>query len=607
MDLITNEDIMPGDKLSKNIAWAFRLVWRSGPLLTITNLVLRFMQAVLPLLGLYLIKLIVDQISTGLNEADRIPIFREILFLVLLSGCVVLLERVLSTLASLVSMSQAYAATDRMYEILHSKSIEMDLEYYENSEYYDTLHRAQQEAPYRPTRIVEGIFSCGQNAISLIAIGGLLLTFHWSVPAFLILAAIPGLLVRFRFAKRLYIWSRRKTPTERQALYFNAMLTGSNYAKEIRLFGLGNIFAERFDRLRRRIRRERLNLLTKRSVADLVTQGGAIIPAFALFGFLAYRAVHGLMTIGDLVMFYQAVQRGQTYLNQFLGSIANLYENNLFLSNVLEFLALKPKITEVPQPKSVARPLQSGIVFQNVSFHYPGSDRAVLDRVTLSIRSGEHIALVGENGSGKTTLVKLLSRLYDPTAGVITFDGRDIRELSLRELRQRITVVFQDYGRYYLTARENIWLGNVELPPKQDHIVTAARQAGVDEAIAKLRAGYDTVLGKWFEGGEELSVGEWQKLALARAFMRDAEIIVLDEPTSALDPRAEYELFKKFHELAKGRTAILISHRLSTVRMADSIYVLENGQIMESGTHDQLVSDGGNYANLFETQAQYYR
>jgi ATP-binding cassette subfamily B protein len=599
--------MIPGDKLSKNIAWAFRLVWQSGPLLTVSNLVLRFMQAVLPLLGIYLIKLIVDQISAGLNEPDRMAIFREILFLVILSGCVVLLERVLSTLASLVSTSQADAVTDRMYEILHSKSIEMDLEYYENSEYYDSLHRAQREAPYRPTRIVDGMFSCGQSGISLIAIGGLLLTFHWSVPGFLLLAAIPGLLVRFRFAKRLYIWSRSRTPTERQALYFDAILTGSNYAKEIRLFALGNIFAERFDRLRNRIRRERLDLLTKRSAADLVTQGGAIIPTFALFGFLAYRAVHGVMTIGDLVMFYQAVQRGQSYLNQFVTSIAALYENNLFISNLHEFLALKPKITEVAQPKSVARPLQSGIVFQDVSFHYPGSDRAVLDRVTFRIRSGEHIALVGENGSGKTTLVKLLSRLYDPTGGVITFDGRDIRELSLRELRQRITVVFQDYAQYHLTAKENIWFGNVELPPKQDHIVTAARQAGADEAISKLRAGYDTVLGKRFEDGEELSVGEWQKLALARAFIRNAEIIVLDEPTSALDPRAEYELFKKFHELAKGRTAILISHRLSTVRMADSIYVLENGKIMESGTHDQLVSDGGNYANLFETQAQYYR
>jgi ATP-binding cassette subfamily B protein len=608
MNLFLNGDIVPSDKLSKNIVWAFRLVWRSGRLLTVTNIVLRFLQGVLPLLGLYLIKLIVDQISAGLNEPDRMAIFREILFLVILSGCVVFLERVLSTLAGLVSTGQAHVVTDRMYEILHSKSIEMDLEYYENSEYYDSLHRAQQEAPYRPTRIVEGIFGCGQSAISLIAIGGLLLTFHWSVPGFLILAAIPGLLVRFRFAKRLYIWSRRKTLTERQALYFNAMLTGSNYAKEIRLFALGDIFAERFGQLRSRIRRERLDLLKKQSAADLVTQGGAVIPTFALFGFLAYRAVHGFMTIGDLVMFYQAVHRGQSYLNQFLSSIAELYENNLFLSNVHEFLSLEPKVSEPAQPKSIPRRLRDGIVFNRVKFRYPNSDNTtVLKRIDLRIRAGEHIALVGENGSGKTTLIKLIARLYDPTEGAITLDGIDLRELSLGALRKKISIVFQDYAQYHLTVKDNIWFGNTDLPPDETTIVNAARQAGAHESIAKLREGYDTVLGRWFKNGAELSVGEWQKVALARAFLRDSEILILDEPTSAMDPKAEYELFKKFHELAKGRTAILISHRLSTVKMADRIYFLENGEILEHGTHDELIHSRGKYAYMFERQAENYR
>ena len=593
--------------LLSNIAWASRLVWRSGPCLTILSLVLVVMQSVLPLLGLYLLKLIVDEVSTGLAASAKTASFSGITYLIFLSGCVVLIDRVLGTLSSLVATAQSLAVTDQVYGILHSKSNEMDLEYYENSDYYDTLHRAQQEAPYRPTRILNGLLSLAQSSISLLAIGGLLLTFHWSVPGFLLVGALPVLLVRFRFAKKLYIWSRRRTPKERQALYFNSIITGPVHAKEIRLFNLGDIFAERFRTLQNQIRQERLSLITKRSAAEVITQTGGIIPAFVLYGFLAYRTLHGQMTIGDLVMFYQAVQRAQSFLNQFLGSIADLYENNLFLANVLEFLALKPKITDTARPKAVARPLQSGIVVHNVSFHYPGSDRPVLDGISLRIRSGEHIALVGENGSGKTTFVKLLSRLYDPTAGAITFDGTDIRELSLRDLRQRISVVFQDYAKYHLTARENIWLGNVEFPPREDLIVAAARQAGADKAIAKLRAGYDTVLGKWFENGEELSIGEWQKVALARAFMRNAEIIVLDEPTSAMDAQAEYELFKKFHKLAQGRTAILISHRLSTVRMADSIYVLNNGKIVESGTHDELVSRGGNYATLFETQAQYYR
>ncbi len=600
-------DIVRTDKLSANIAWAFRFVWKSGRGLTAANIFLMVTQSVLPLLSLYLVKLVVDAVSTGATAADKVAAFKGLAYLIILSGAIMFFERIVGALAALVSTSQGLIVTDHMQSRLHAKSIEMDLEYYENADYYDTLHRAQQEAPYRPTRILNGLYSFGQNAISLIAIGGLLLTFHWSVPVLLMVTAVPGLLIRFRFANRLYTWSRTSTPAERQASYFNWMLTGDAHAKEIRLFNLGHIFADRFGQLRRQIRQKRLDLISKRLVADLGTQAGAIVPIFALYGFLAYRALHGLMTIGDLVMFYQAVHRGQSYLQQFLGSIADLYENNLFLSNVHEFLYLKPKITTPNCPKAIPVSLREGIVFHNVKFQYPNSPAKILNAVDLHIRPGEHIAFVGENGSGKTTLVKLICRLYDPTGGSITVDGIDLRELSVEALRSKISIVFQDYARYHLTAKENIWFGNIELPLDDKRIVSAACQAGADKVIAKLRAGYDTVLGKWFEDGEELSVGQWQKLALARAFTRDAEIIILDEPTSAMDALAEYELFKRFHELARDRTAILISHRLSTVRMADSIYVLNNGKILESGTHDQLLSRGGNYATLFKTQAQYYQ
>lgn len=595
------------ENLWANLTRALAFVWRTGRALTIANAFLVVVQGVLPLVGLYLIKLVVDTVAAGLSDPDKEALFGRIAFFVLLSGGVALTELLCTTLAGLVSMAHAQLVTDRMHDVLHSKSIEIDLEYYENPQYYDTLHRAQQEAPFRPTRILNGMLHLGQSGISLVLIIGLLVSFHWIVPIFLVAAAIPGLLVRFRYARKLYSWQREITPMERQARYFNWLLTRDSHAKEIRLFNLGSLFAEKFRELRTRLRRERLALTTKRSIAEYAAQSGATVAAFGLYGFLAFRVVHGLLTLGDLVMFYQAVQRGQGYLRQFLGSIANLYEDNLFLSNMFEFLGLKARVVEPSRPKLMRRPFHESIVFDHVSFEYPLEKRKVLEDINLTIRPGEHIALVGENGAGKTTLIKLLCRLYDPTEGSISVDGVDLRDFSVEDLRREISVIFQDYSRYHLTARDNIWLGNIDLQPEDEKVLAAARQAGAHQAIAGLRNGYDTILGKWFEDGAELSIGEWQKIALARAFLRQGQIIVLDEPTSSMDARAEYEVFEKFHELTKGRAAILISHRMSTVRMADRIYVLEGGRIVESGTHDDLVHQNGRYAHLFGMQAQYYR
>src|SRR5215471_12394379 len=603
----SNKPPNSSDKLSTNLAWALKFVWESGPGLTCANVAVTLVQSILPLLGLYLTKLLFDAVAAGITATDKNAIFKHVAFLILLLVGVASMERALTLISELVRSAHSYIATDRIYEVLHAKSTEVDLEYYENPDYYDALHRAQADAPYRPTQILSGLFTFAQSGVSVIAVGALLLTFHWSVPAFLILAAVPDLLIRFSFAKQLYIRSRRQTPSERQALYFDWLLTGDSHAKEIRLFDLANVFVDRFGRLRQEMRKERLDLLKKRSVANLLAQVGAIIPGFALYGFLAYRALQGRMTVGDLVMFYQAVQRGQGYISQLLGSIALLYENNLFLTNIHEFLAFQPKVTDPQRPKSLTGAVREGIAFHDVKFRYPKSERSVLDGISLRIRPGEHIALVGENGCGKTTLVKLLLRLYDPTDGAITLDGIDFRELSVRSLRRRISVVFQDHAIYHVSAKENIWFGDVEVPPEEQRIIGAAQRAGAHKTIAGLPAGYDTMLGKSFADGEELSIGEWQKLALARAFWRQAEIIVLDEPSSALDAKAEYEFFNKFHQLSAGRTAILISHCLSTVRMADHIYFLENGIILESGSHGELIGRGGKYAYMFERQAQHYR
>jgi ATP-binding cassette, subfamily B, bacterial len=311
--------------------------------------------------------------------------------------------------------------------------------------------------------------------------------------------------------------------------------------------------------------------------------------------------------VGDLVMYYQAFQRVQGFLQGILSSLTGLYADNLFLSNLYEFLDLKRTVAEPAVARPVPQPMRVGIVFDHVSFQYPGGTRKAIEDVSLVIRPGEVVALVGENGSGKTTLIKLLCRLYDPTGGSITLDGIDLRQFETHALRREIAIIFQNYAHYHLSAEENIWLGNASLPPDRERVAAAARRSGADEVIRGLPRGYDTILGKRFADGEELSVGEWQKVALARAFMRDAQILVLDEPTSSMDAKAEYEVFQNFRKLVAGRSAILISHRFSTVRMADRIHVLQHGRVIEGGSHDELIRAGGTYARLFEMQARHYR
>jgi len=584
-----------------------RFVWESSHTWTLASSVLVLTQGILALLTLYLMKLIVDALAVNLSVPNQTVTFDSIIFLLVLSGVVSLVNSGCNTLADLFSSIQAQVVTDHMYDVLHEKSLEVDLEYYENAKYYDTLHRAQQEAPYRPTRIVNGLLRVGQNGASLLAIAGLLIAFHWGIVVFLLIAAIPGVLVRLYYSNKMYLWQRQQTASERKAVYFNWLLTRDQHAKEIRLFDLGTLFINQFREVRRQLRNARFRLERKRTFAELISHASTTCAVFGIYAFLANRTFQGLTTLGDLVMYYQAVQRGQLFLSEVLNGLTGLYENNLFLSNLYEFLDLKRKIVEPLHPLPVPHPIQTGLVFDQVSFRYPTVTKKVLDEISLTIRPGEHIALVGENGAGKTTLIKLLCHLYDPTEGRITVDGIDIRQFASAKLRREISVIFQDYAHYQLTARENIWFGDVHLPAHHEDILAAAQQAGADRVINGLANGYDTLLGKWFEGGEELSIGEWQKVALARAFLRDAQIIVLDEPTSALDPEAEYEVFQKFHQLTKGRTAILISHRLSTVRMVDRIYVLEKGRVIESGAHEELIDRDGRYAHLFATQAQYYR
>lgn len=592
----------------RQLSQAVRFVWDSGPAWTIASIILLAVQGVLPLLSLYIMKLVIDAITSAITNPNIEMDFAHIGLLIGLEGLIALLLALSGVAARWVSGIQSEIVTDYMHNITHAKSIEVDLEYYETAKYHDTQHRAQNEASYRPSKILNDLIRFGQSGISLLAMAGLLFFFHWAIVLILFFTVVPGILVRIRYSGILYQWRRGRTSTERKAWYFHWMLAGAAMAKEIRLFDIGKMFMDNYGNLRAQLRNERLKITTKRAIAEAVSQVGTNIAIFGSYAFIAYRTFQGLITLGDLLLYYQAFQRGQGFLRKMLGGLADLYEDNMYLSDLFEFLSLERKVKEPRYPMPVPRPMQQGIVFDQVSFQYPTeTNRMALQGVSLTIRPGETIALVGENGSGKTTLVKMLCRLYDPTNGSIKIDEMDLREFRTEELRREFGVIFQDFARYNLTAKENIGLGNIHLPADMARIRSAAHRSGADKAISELKHDYDTILGKWFEDGEELSFGEWQKVALARAFIRDAQVIILDEPTSSMDAKAEYEIFKKFRELSVGKATILISHRFSTVRRADSIYVLNNGKIVESGSHEELIGLKGKYATMFEMQAEAYR
>jgi ATP-binding cassette subfamily B protein len=586
---------------------AIKLVWEVAPGWTVASVALTFLQGLLPLAAVWLLKLIIDGIAEGVAGPDHDAAFRHVALLIVLAAAVGLAVAVMRSLAGMVDQALGQTVTDHVTDVIHSQSVAIDLEYYDSARYHDALYRAQQEAPSRPTSIVANLTSTGQALVTLLSMAGLLLTLHWAIGLIVLGAAIPGGFVRFLYSRRLFAWQRRRTEAERQSYYAHWLLIDSEHAKEVRLFGLGDRFRSWHRELRRQLRRELIRLAGRRSLAELAAGVGAVAAVFGTFAYIAWRAIQGSIALGSVVAYYQAFQTSLGSLQAVLRGVASLYEDNLFLTYYDEFMSLEPRVVSPAEPTPVPRPMTEGIRFQNIHFSYPETERTALEDISLTIRPGEVTALVGPNGSGKTTLVKLLCRLYDPSAGTITLDGVDLRNLDVVDLRRNLSVIFQDFAQYQLTVRENIRLGNVSLDPDDPAIETAARDADAHEAIMRLRHGYDTVLGKWFDEGEELSIGEWQKIALARAFIRDAQILVFDEPTSALDPQAEWDVFQHIKELARGRAVVLISHRFSTVRAADRIHIFDQGRIAESGTHDELIALGGRYAEMYEVQARAYQ
>ena len=584
-----------------------RLVWSVAPGWTVLNVVLAVVQGVLPLLGIWLIYLIVNAVTAATRTADPSASWHHIALLLLLAAVVGLVTAGARSLATLVTEAQTQVVTDQVSDLIHSKSIEVDLQYYEDSDYYDLMHRAQQEAPYRPMSIIQNLMQVGQGLVTVAGVVALLFALSWVVGLIVLVAALPSALVRLRFSGKMYRWQRESTPTDRQSWYLHYLLTDGSHAKELRLFDLGTYFRDWFRGLRKTLRRERLAITTRRSLADLASAAVATIAVFGTFAYIAKKTLDGTMKLGGLLGYYLALQTGLSALQQVLTGFAALYEDNLFLTYFHEFLAQERTVAEPDQPRPMPHPPRDAVVFDDVSFQYPLTERRAIDGVSLVVRPGEVVALVGANGSGKTTLVKLLCRLYTPGSGTIAVDGVDLRDMATTDLRREISVIFQDYAKYQLSVRKNIWVGDITRPEDDAAIAAAAGQAGADDVIAGLAGGYDTPLGKWFEDGEELSIGEWQKIALARAFYRDAGILVLDEPTSALDPLAEWAVFERIREMAADKAVILISHRFSTVYRADRIYILDKGRVVESGPHADLMALDGVYRRMYEVQARAYK
>ena len=579
---------------------SLKLVWESAPGWATVNIIISVLQSFLPLALVFLIRLLIDDITREVSSAGGLN--GNLLWMIIAVVIVYLFDEVASDCSSYVRKKQSMKLEVYMYGLLHSKAIRLDLINFEHTEYYDLLSRATAEAPWRPNSILNNIISIFRGLLSLLLMAGLLITLHWGLALLLVVVNIPGIWLRLHYADILYNFQREQTPETRKSAYFNWLLTGDRPSRELRLFGTGNYFISLFRKSFLKQKEEEIVIIGKRTTIELISDVVKASAILFMLLFIARQTINGTLTLGQMAMFLLAFRQGMSYIKGLFSSLAGLYEDSLFIGDTFEFLNLKENVVAFP-PVIIPDDLKKEISVENLSFTYPGNRMPSVNQVSFTVKKGEIIALVGPNGAGKSTLVRLLTRLYDPDSGNVRYDGADIRNMDPVLYRKYFSVVFQDFMLFNLSAGDNIRIGNIESGEDETKVRKAASAAGVDELINNLPKSYDTVIGNLFDESRELSWGEWQKIALARALYRDAPVLILDEPSSALDAETEYEIFSRFREIVKGRTAILITHRFTNVTLADRIIVLDKGAVTESGTHNELMKKKGMYYSMYTRQS----
>ena len=587
----------------RNTPPVLKIVWQSGPGVVLFGLVSRVVASLLPLALLWIPKLIVDAIVQA--KVSQQPVSPRLWWLVASEFGIAVVGGILARAIDYSDSLLADKYTRHVSIQVMKHAAELDLIAYEDPVFYDRLERARVQATDR-LGMIQQIGRLIQLMITTITMSVTIIVYSPWLMLLLIAGVLPAFLGESHFAFLGYAKNFRQTPVRRQLDYLRLLGGSKEAAKELKLFGLSKFLTQRFTKLSDGIYEENVALSRRKLIAGTFLSLIAYMGYYSAYAFVIWRTVTGMYTIGLWYLLSGAILQASNNLQQIFSTLSGIADQALFLTDLLAFFDMQPTIRSKPEALPAPRPIVRGFEFRNVSFRYPGSSRLVLNGLNFHLHPGERVALIGENGEGKTTIVKLITRLYDPTEGQVLLDGVDLKEYRLEDLYREIGVIFQDFMRYEMTARENIAVGRIEEIDDLALLETAARKSLADGVIAKI-GGYDQMLGRRFETGVDLSGGEWQKVALARAYLRDAQLLVLDEPTAALDARSEFEVFQRFAELTAGKMALFISHRFSTVRMADRIVVLEKGKIAEEGSHDQLASLGGRYKEMFELQAASYR